>query len=341
MTQSQKLLKQSSKLLKQAPDGLIAHLYEHIISNRISERLFASGYLEVLDYDIWGYTRNRTCSIDTRFRSEAARAAFIKTFAHIDEPVSVYECLRSVEECSCEYARKYEIVEDTLLKELNGLTQLPWISARQYGIDKADDITSVNRQYSAPGIKYGHCVPGSFMHVIFEYTIPRTFFAENTRLKPLGMIVIEALGMNQINLISRTHRCYDTNASWQENVQRLACSQYFLFSKSKQPILAELTDVFQGNLKLIGQRHFTEKLHILLTDLYAEGKEQYFSDVTMYNIAEVEIGAEGWKAIATKKNIELILENLSIRVTNLKESRVARGIGTLAKDAPQTQVSMP
>lgn len=321
---TEKLLQQSSKLLKQAPDGLSAHLYEHIIASRVENQLFESGYLSVLDYDIWGYSRSRTCSIDTRFRTKQAEIAFIKAFDHIDEPIDAEQCRKAAEECACEYIRTCEIIEDTLLEHINCIAKLPWESGQTYDIDIEDNSTSVNRSFVTAGIRYSRQAPQSFINIVVGYVVPWTFFAKNSHLKPLGMVVIEALAMNQARHITNGYRCYNAGLFWQEGVQRLAYGNRYKFKKDDRPTLQALADTLKSGLRPLKERDFTAKLHRLLTDGYSSGQEPYFSDSTMYDIAGVEIGAKGWAKIATVKNIESIIENVAVSITDRNETRTIK-----------------
>jgi hypothetical protein len=304
---------------KAAANGLYMHIYEHVVSNRLVTSMFKYGQLLLIDYDLWAHVFNRTFVLETRFHTKEAKEIFDEAFNTIDGLIGVDECKKAVLECSCEHERPYDIDVALLIPELNKIADTPWRKEHDFAYDIEDKIVSVASVYKGDGITYKRRTPGSFTEITFEYEVPACIFIDKPQLMPLAMVLIQALSIPATSLIPLNNAYYHTGDEWDEGAQRVAYHLFVRFANKRSETLNDLKNYTLRYVSELQKRDFCNKIQRLLKHNYKHDWAQHFSQKFIHATTGVILGAKGWADIATTENVQLLLDNLSIRIIGSTE----------------------
>lgn len=310
---------------KTVHDSLSAHLYEHIIANKIDSYLFQNNYLQIVDYDFWAYTLGNTIAFTLKFYNSDCEKDFLKCFSSPFD-IKESECMRALEECSIEYSRNYVCDMKAILQILSKYEHEPFVPKKLFKTVMCNEIMSSNYTPATKGVEYGNESVEDFSYAITEYVVSKEFFKDNRELKPLAMMLIQAISLNHLRETCRTYRAYDSGDEWERGVDRLAYRNYISFRNDNFPELDSFYQTTHNNLVNQNNKKLIPKLNELLTVKYSKESDYYFDDSEMFSISKMIIGADGWKNLASISNLRLVIENLSIKILYADEDRELKQI---------------
>ncbi len=305
---------------KTAENGLLAHLYEHLITQEIDEQMQAQGYLLVTDYSMWGKTYGTTCFIDFSARNEAVANDFASTIQGLQGMSFSRDAVRVASlECACEYARPLmKLDEDMLLDSIVKMHNQPWKPISEFFAQQAVDSTSVNTLFELPSIRYGRRRRTSFSSVIAQYTISPHSYVDKPELKALSAILIQSLALNFNAYLKNIYVYYDAGDHWTGRAISTEYETMFVFPKKDAPLEGQLLSHFYQYIARVQRSNFLAKLTDMLHNGYAfDPSVAYFDQDTLNRITGgVVMGGLGWKEVG---NLEVIRNTLnSVRVSFYK-----------------------
>ena len=303
---------------KQASNGLIAHVYEHIASSFITGYMTNKNMYYVADFDHWARTYGTLCYLDFRLQSNESASQLHKAYAAFAKEDITFDMARHAAlQISAEYQRPLMQFDDKFVNELRYLHSKAWQDIRDFSIEQATEDTSVNTVFSMEGIRYGRVMQSSFENIILHFEINKEVYKNNPALKALAILIIQTVALNLHRSLEDEKEYYDTGDIWDNGAEIVAYRTKLAFPKRSmidQKILQE-----RSNSYLIGLNKslLSKKLCRLIMLNYKNESSRYFSYESMNEITNgIFIGYAGWKKAATISNIQLLMDNVSIEVIN-------------------------
>lgn len=196
--------------IKQSPNGIVSHVYEHVVASHVLKALSAHGYQQLLDYEFSAKTFDGivVLRIDTYSKRVLARFRTALDGAAISSrSVGV-----AVTQIACEYERLEKIDSKSLERFVKDLHATPWVRSENYTHSKRISTADARELFTSIG-GFGAKSKKSFHQYEFTYTITHCPY----ELKPLAVYVLQIIGLNQIDHLSETiERCYDAGDTWAE-----------------------------------------------------------------------------------------------------------------------------
>jgi hypothetical protein len=300
---------------KKAPNGLIAHLYEHIIGEQISAYMTRHEQLLLLDYDLWAQTYGTSCFITARFQtleSERLYKEAIEAVQSIELSFSMVE--RAAGQCSAEYERPLIELGSLIHDDIMYLHEQSWLPVSEFGVEQATDETSVNTLFEYADVRYGRRRPQSFTRVFAEYSVSGEVYEDKPAMKALSILVVQALALNINNALNEDIIYYDSGDEWAEGSSEIGYRTLLVFSKKNAPSLEDLQDLFVKEQEHLLHEEFINKCIRLVRDNYEDESRQYFATAVHNRITGgIVIGPVGWKTVASADNLRDILKSLEIK----------------------------
>lgn len=302
---------------KQATDGLIAHVYEHVAATHIDTYMRQHDQLLLVDYDSWGKTYGTSCFIETRFHTEESAHVFHEALENLTKTTFNAETvLHAAQSCACEYERPLTHIDEGLTITMNELNSMPWKTAQEFTFEQAQDTSSVNTTFKDKNIQYDEHAPESFEELIIEYGIPERVFAGQPALKALGVVVVQALALNIIRIATDITPSYDTGDEWNEGAQNVMYRHYQRYNTESLPTIASAKKSHNESVQALIKKGIASKITRVIQENYANESLRYFDTQTLNNITGgIIMGGQGWKDVATKENVELLLNSVQTAIT--------------------------
>jgi len=306
----------SSTYWKQAENGLLAHVYEHVASSYVSDYLVRNGLYFIADFDHWARTYGTVLYLDFSSHSKEAVRALRKAFLEFSKTTLSFEQVqRAAQQIAIEYERPLVEFEVAFVDELRTLHTKPWTDINKLGVFQAEETTSVNTVFSMNGIRYGRKTPKSFVPVTLHFEVNKTAYATNPAMKALAVLLTQAVALNLHKNLEDTYVYYDMGDEWNKGAKTVAYRTELVFLKNMEPSIEGLQQKADTYLQSLQKSSLSRTLQHLLRHTYVNERDRYFSLESMNEITNgILIGYTGWKSVANNSTIELLLENLSIKV---------------------------
>ena len=154
-------------------DGLIAHIYEHLLAQYVLKSLQDNGFFVLSDIILSAKTYGDTCFMDAELYSSEAKKTYDKALREFDKLViSEDDILRAASECGIEMNRDIvEVDRSELSKKLREVQLSPWCKQIDMAYRKAHDESSVNTLFRTSYIKYSKESDDLFRECVLEYSI--------------------------------------------------------------------------------------------------------------------------------------------------------------------------
>lgn len=307
----------SSSYYKSATDGLIAHIYEHIIAVQLDRYMKKHGLLAVIDYDLWANTYGKTCYIDVRLQHGNAKSVFEAAFQYINDAHLSEEMVQQAAiEISCEYQKPLTKHSDPLLEKLQSLHNEKWLSFQEFHSDIAEMNTSVNTLYENDLVRYSRSTPKSFTELAVQYSIPATVLKNSPLLKPLVMLIVQTAALNQLIALKDDILFYDAGDEWDAK-EGITYTTYLRFPRKTHPTEAAVRNLLEKNTQRFVNEGFSQRLVDLVQTSYHNESAQYFDKLVINDITGgIIIGPAGWKEIATYDSAKQLFSEMTIGVTS-------------------------
>ena len=154
-------------------DGLIAHIYEHLLAQYVLKRLQDNELFVLSDIILSAKTYGDTCFMDAELYSPEAKKTYDEALREFDKIVIPEDdILRAAGECGIEMNRNIvEVDRSELSKKLREVQISPWRKQIDMAYRKAHDESSVNTLFRTSYIKYSKESDNLFRECVLEYSI--------------------------------------------------------------------------------------------------------------------------------------------------------------------------
>lgn len=299
---------------KATPNGLLAHIYEHAFATRVHNYMRDRKWLLLVDYDMWAHTYERTAVLEFKLHIVSHDELEMALEKLSEFPISLEEIQAAGIECAIENQRKVkEFNPKTLLPQVQQLHKKPWQSSEAFTYDICPEKLCIDEMTSIEGFAYSARHSKDFTHYVIEYEVPAKIFQQSPQLRPLGVLVVQALALNFISSSARDFTYYDSGDLWAHGSTAVVYRHVMTFETGSAPTkkaMEEYTLKYLGGTKNI----LGKKIHDLIKNHYTNESALYFSQSVISSITRQTIGISGWQKIGTVENTSNIMGSLSIHV---------------------------
>ena len=311
-----KLKNKSVTYWKQAENGLLAHVYEHIASTYISDTLIKNGLYYIADFDHWARTYGTVLYLDYSLQSAKASRVLKKAFSDFKKTsLSHDQVLRAAQQVAIEYERPLVAFENSFVETVQALHALNWLDISKLSAFQAEEKTSVNTVFSTEGIRYGRYTPKSFLQHTLHFEIDEDLYANNPALKAMAVLLIQTIALNLHKYLEASYVYYDTGDEWNNGAKTVAYRTDLMFAKKAAPTVNDLETKCNEYLSILKKNSLSRDLQKLVSKQYIDERARYFSLESMNTITDgIIIGYKGWQSVARKDLIQHLLENTKVKV---------------------------
>lgn len=309
----------SSLCKKVENNGLLAHIYEHLLAQYVMKALQRRGFFISSDITLTAKTYGDTCFMDAEFHNPEAQDAYneaLRLFDKRDIPGSA--ALRAAAECGIEMNRLVtELVQDELLHKLSAVQSSAWRQQSDITYRKADDKSSVNTLFCMPYIKYGVESKNLFPEYVLEYSVDEKY-VQSPVDQALATVVMQAVALNFLVMIREKHTVYDRGDQWSEASKSVGYRMFLGTPKKGVSIAGQLKHEFMEYIQFLSASSFCDNLQAALVRC-SHNYEQVLLDRDTLNsiLGGCVIGGEGWLKMADNKLIGQILKAIEIDVYDI------------------------
>ena len=178
-------------------DGLIAHIYEHLLAQCVLKRLQDNKFFVLSDIILSAKTYGDTCFMDAELYSPEAKKTYDEALPEFDKLVIPEDdILRAASECGIEMNRNIvEVDRSELSKKLREVQISPWRKQIDMAYRKAHDESSVNTLFRTSYIKYSKESDDLFRECVLEYSIDESHIQTPVD-QALAAIVMQIVALN-------------------------------------------------------------------------------------------------------------------------------------------------
>lgn len=207
-----------SSLYKISKDnGLLAHVYEHLLAQYILKYLQDRGFFISSDIILTAKTYGDTCYMDVDLHNPAAPNIYNEALRAFDKYTIPEKAVRrAVSECGIEMNRAVlELKQDELMSNLSRMQSSDWRQQSEMTYRKSYDKSSVDTLFCVPYLKYGKKSKKLFPEYVLEYSIDEEYI--NSPIdQALAAIVMQAVALNFLVAVRENYTVYDRGDQWSE-----------------------------------------------------------------------------------------------------------------------------
>ena len=300
-------------------NGLLAHIYEHLLAQYVMKSLQGRGFFISSDIILTAKTYGDTCFIDAELYNPEVQDAYneaLRLFDEWDIPGSA--TLRAASECGIETNRALtELAQDELLHKLCAVQSSAWRQQSDITYRKADDKSSVNTLFRVPYIKYSRKSKSLFPEYVLEYSVDEKYI-QSPIDQALAAVVMQAVALNFLVMIREKHTVYDRGDQWSEASKSVGYRMFLGLIKKDDNIVNQLKCEFVEYVQFLSRSPFCENLQAALVRC-SHNYEQVLLDRGTLNsiLGGCIIGGKGWLKIADNMLIGQILKAIEIDVYDI------------------------
>ncbi len=313
MTQPEK---KSLTYWKQAENGLISHVYEHIASTYITEYASSRGYYFIADFDHWAKTYGTMLYLDFNTYSHEVHHLLQEAFSEFQKDSITHEkALNAARQVASEYERPLMFLEESFIKKLQELHNLPWVDIDEFTVELASEETSVNTVFHSSGIRYGRRTPKSFNTLTLHFEIHKKAYENNPAMKGLAVLVTQLIALNVHAFLNNNYVYYDKGDEWDWAAEIVAYRTYLSFSTKSLPSTKDVQKRINKYVNSLASSPLPDRLEYLIQNNYRDASARYFSMESLNKITGgVILGYGGWKLVGERTEIERVLNNSTVKV---------------------------
>jgi len=300
-------------------NGLLAHIYEHLLAQYVLKYLQDKGFFISSDITLTAKTYGDTCFIDAELYNPEAQDAYneaLRLFDEWDIPGSA--TLRAAAECGIEMNRLVtELVQDELLHKLSAVQSSAWRQQSDITYRQADDKSSVNTLFRIPYIKYGVESKNLFPEYVLEYSVDEKYIQSPVD-QALAAVVMQAVALNFLVMIREKHTVYDRGDQWSEASKSVGYRMFLGLIKKDDNIVHQLKCEFMEYVQFLSASSFCDNLQAALVRC-SHNYEQVLLDRDTLNsiLGGCVVGGRGWLEMADNALIGQILKAIEIDVYDI------------------------
>ena len=300
-------------------NGLLAHIYEHLLAQYVMKALQGRGFFISSDITLTAKTYGDTCFIDIEFYNPKAQDAYnevLRLFDKWDIPGSA--ALRAAAECGIEMNRAVtELVQDELLHKLSVVQSSAWRQQSDITYRQADGKSSVNTLFRIPYIKYGLESKNLFPEYVLEYSVDEKYI-QSPIDQALAAVVMQAVALNFLVMIREKHTVYDRGDQWSEASKSVGYRMFLGLIKKDDNIVDQLKHEFMEYIQFLSASSFCDNLQAALVRCSHNYEQVLLGRDTLNSIlGGCVIGGKGWLKMADNTLIGQILKAIEIDVYDI------------------------
>ena len=300
-------------------DGLIAHIYEHLLAQYVLKRLQDNEFFILSDIILSAKTYGDTCFIDAELYSPEAKKTYDEALREFDKLVIPEDdILRAAGECGIEMNRNIvEVDRSELSKKLREVQLSPWCKQIDMAYRKAQDESSVNTLFRTSYIKYSKESDDLFRECVLEYSIDESHIQTPVD-QALAAVVIQAVALNFLVMIREKHTVYDRGDQWSEASKSVGYRTFLGISKKDDSIVHQLKNEFMEYAQFLSASPFCDNLQAALVRCSHNYEQVLLGRDTLNSIlGGCVVGGRGWLEMADNTLIRQILKAIEIDVYDI------------------------
>ena len=300
-------------------DGLIAHIYEHLLAQYVLKRLQDNEFFVLSDIILSAKTYGDTCFMDAELYSSEAKKTYDEALREFDKLVIPEdEILRAAGECGIEMNRNIvEVDRSELSKKLREVQISPWRKQIDMAYRKAQDESSVNTLFRTSYIKYSKESDDLFRECVLEYSIDESHIQTPVD-QALAAVVIQAVALNFLVMIREKHTVYDRGDQWSEASKSVGYRTFLGISKKDDSIVHQLKNEFMEYAQFLSASPFCDNLQAALVRCSHNYEQVLLGRDTLNSIlGGCVVGGRGWLEMADNTLIRQILKAIEIDVYDI------------------------
>ena len=300
-------------------DGLIAHIYEHLLAQYVLKYLQDNEFFVLSDIILSAKTYGDTCFMDAELYSSEAKKTYDEALREFDKLVIPEDdILRAAGECGIEMNRNIvEVDRSELSKKLREVQISPWRKQIDMAYRKAHDESSVNMLFRTSYIKYSKESDDLFRECVLEYSIDESHIQTPVD-QALAAVVIQAVALNFLVMIREKHTVYDRGDQWSEASKSVGYRTFLGISKKDDSIVHQLKNEFMEYAQFLSASPFCDNLQAALVRCSHNYEQVLLGRDTLNSIlGGCVVGGRGWLEMADNTLIRQILKAIEIDVYDI------------------------
>lgn len=300
-------------------DGLIAHIYEHLLAQYVLKRLQDNEFFVLSDIILSAKTYGDTCFMDAELYSPEAKKTYDEALREFDKLVIPEdEILRAASECGIEMNRNIvEVDRSELSKKLREVQISPWRKQIDMAYRKAHDESSVNTLFRTSYIKYSKESDDLFRECVLEYSIDESHIQTPVD-QALAAIVMQIVALNFLTVVREKYTVYDRGDQWSEASLSVGYRMFLGLIKKDDNIVDQLKCEFMEYVQFLSVSSFCDNLQAALVGCSHNYEQVLLGRDTLNSIlGGCVVGGRGWLEMADNTLIRQILKAIEIDVYDI------------------------
>ena len=300
-------------------DGLIAHIYEHLLAQYVLKYLQDNEFFVLSDIILSAKTYGDTCFMDAELYSPEAKKTYDEALREFDKLViSEDDILRAASECGIEMNRNIvEVDRSELSKKLCEVQISPWCKQIDMAYRKAHDESSVNTLFRTSYIKYSKESDDLFRECVLEYSIDESRIQTPVD-QALAAIVMQIVALNFLTVVREKYTVYDRGDQWSEASLSVDYRMFLGLIKKDDNIVDQLKCEFMEYVQFLSVSSFCDNLQAALVGCSHNYEQVLLGRDTLKSIlGGCVVGGRGWLEMADNTLIRQILKAIEIDVYDI------------------------
>ena len=296
-------------------DGLIAHIYEHLLAQYVLKRLQDNEFFVLSDIILSAKTYGDTCFMDAELYSSEVKKTYDEALREFDKLVIPEDAaLRAASECGIEMNRNIvEVDRSELSKKLREVQISPWRKQIDMAYRKAHDESSVNTLFRTSYIKYSKEYDDLFRECVLEYSIDESHIQTPVD-QALAAIVMQIVALNFLTVVREKYTVYDRGDQWSEASISVGYRMFLGLLKKDDKIINQLSYDFLEYIKILSSSVFCDNLQKALVRC-SNHKQVILNRSTLNAIlGGCVIGGKGWLEMASSAQIRRMINSIELDV---------------------------
>ena len=298
-------------------DGLIAHIYEHLLAQYVLKRLQDNEFFVLSDIILSAKTYGDTCFMDAELYSPEVKKTYDEALREFDKLViSEDDILRAASECGIEMNRNIvEVDRSELSKKLREVQISPWRKQIDMAYRKAHDESSVNTLFRTSYIKYSKESDDLlFRECVLEYSIDESHIQTPVD-QALAAIVMQIVALNFLTVVREKYTVYDRGDQWSEASISVGYRMFLGLLKKDDKIINQLGYDFLEYIKSLSSSVFCDNLQKALVRCSDNHKQVILNRSTLNAIlGGCIIGGKGWLEMADSARIRQMINSIELDI---------------------------
>ena len=296
-------------------DGLIAHIYEHLLAQYVLKRLQDNEFFVLSDIILSAKTYGDTCFMNAELYSSEAKKTYDEALREFDKLVIPEDdILRAASECGIEMNRSIvEVDRSELSKKLREVQISPWCKQIDMAYRKAHDESSVNTLFRTSYIKYSKESDDLFRECVLEYSIDESHIQTPVD-QALAAIVMQIVALNFLTVVREKYTVYDRGDQWSEVSISVGYRMFLGLLKKDDKIINQLSCDFLEYIKILSSSVFCDNLQKALVRC-SNHKQVILNRSTLNAIlGGCIIGSKGWLEMADSARIRQMINSIELDI---------------------------